>query len=354
MYNTSHSDLHFPPPEPAFFSSTTSSEVCVLTAKMDDHRQPHARALLEGSQQHDDDQKHKQHRLDFAHRRALHLPDAQRDAHPRVLHPRGPVRLGSSYTRTSAHCACACPTWKRTNYDDSVLVGLAAGLGMPLDVGVGVGCGGAVSSSHSKQHAAWAQSLPALKTLKNTLDNTTFAMLSACALPALRNLSLLSADFSSARRFFVVHGEGELGHASAHIFTRPVNANAGAAGGGGGRLSLPEWNGAPAAGGVRVQHGRRRGAGLDPPRLDRTAFSPPHARSSACTPARRRGRGLSEGSDRTRRAEFARLLGQGTAGGCEEAREGGAVLGGRDGLERCREEGVLLEDWRGWNVTRSG
>ncbi|KAF7342764.1 hypothetical protein MSAN_01991600 [Mycena sanguinolenta] len=168
-----------------------------------------------------------------------------------------------------------------TNYDDPALVGLGMGLGMPMGsttmgmgvgVGMGVGLGhmggqleylelnfvsSEVSPSHAKHHlessAALGLSLPALKTLKVALDNATFAVLSTWDLPALRNLSVLSADFSYARegfrRFFAVHGKGlrqlELGHSSAHIeehyLTAPPPAAGGNAGGAAGGLTLAEW-----------------------------------------------------------------------------------------------------------------
>ncbi|KAJ7203993.1 hypothetical protein B0H12DRAFT_474171 [Mycena haematopus] len=165
-----------------------------------------------------------------------------------------------------------------TNYDDPALVGLGVGLRMPLGAGmggVGVGLGhmggrleylelnfvsSAISPSHSHSGLSTPQqelldtapasplSLPALMTLKVALDNATFAVLSTWDFPALRNLSVLSADFSYARegfrRFFVVHGRGlrqlELGHSSAHVEEHwltapplpPVGGDAGWAGGG--------------------------------------------------------------------------------------------------------------------------
>ncbi|KIY48251.1 hypothetical protein FISHEDRAFT_65796 [Fistulina hepatica ATCC 64428] len=65
----------------------------------------------------------------------------------------------------------------------------------------------------------------ALKSLKVTLDNATFTVLSTWQLPVLRNLSVVSADFSYASSgfatFFRVHGPSvkqlELGHSSAVI-----------------------------------------------------------------------------------------------------------------------------------------
>ncbi|TFK76783.1 hypothetical protein BDN72DRAFT_9578 [Pluteus cervinus] len=67
--------------------------------------------------------------------------------------------------------------------------------------------------------------LPALRSLKVTLDNATFAVLSTWSMPVLQNLSVLSADFSYAgcgfSQFFIIHGpkltQLELGHSSSTI-----------------------------------------------------------------------------------------------------------------------------------------
>ncbi|KAJ7241233.1 hypothetical protein B0H12DRAFT_1237112 [Mycena haematopus] len=167
-----------------------------------------------------------------------------------------------------------------TNYDDPALVGLGVGLGMAL--GLKAAHMGArleylelnfVSSAVSPSvrtalatkakegaFASGALVLPALRTLKVALDNATFAVLSTWDMPALRKLSVLSADFSYAgegfRRFFTLYGprlwQLELGHSSAHIeehyLTAPPAALGTGAGGGGGdggggihRLSLAEW-----------------------------------------------------------------------------------------------------------------
>ncbi|KAJ7590218.1 hypothetical protein C8J56DRAFT_937123 [Mycena floridula] len=79
--------------------------------------------------------------------------------------------------------------------------------------------------------------LPALRTLKVTLDNATFTVLAAWTLPVLENLSVLSADFSYAgpgfSEFFMVHGSKlnqlELGHSSSmieeHYLTTPPQGN---------------------------------------------------------------------------------------------------------------------------------
>jgi hypothetical protein len=67
--------------------------------------------------------------------------------------------------------------------------------------------------------------LPALRTLKLTLDNITFSVLSHWNLPSLQNISVLSTDFSYTgdgfARFFQVHGHNivqlELGHSTGAI-----------------------------------------------------------------------------------------------------------------------------------------
>ncbi|KAF8155096.1 hypothetical protein BJ912DRAFT_460225 [Pholiota molesta] len=72
---------------------------------------------------------------------------------------------------------------------------------------------------------AFALRLPALKTLKATLDNATFLVLSTWDMPQLTHLSIVAADFGYAapgfRRFFEVHGakltQLELGHSSGAI-----------------------------------------------------------------------------------------------------------------------------------------
>ena len=80
-------------------------------------------------------------------------------------------------------------------------------------------------STSSSQAPPPHLSLPSLRSLKATLDNATFYVLSTWDLPKLRNLSIISADFSYAgrgfARFFEVHGEKvrelELGHSSGDI-----------------------------------------------------------------------------------------------------------------------------------------
>ncbi|KAJ7825896.1 hypothetical protein B0H14DRAFT_3725679 [Mycena olivaceomarginata] len=269
-----------------------------------------------------------------------------------------------------------------TNYDDPALVGLGVGLGhmggrleylelnfvssaeSPAKVHFDLAMGGA---------GAEALSLPALKTLKVALDNATFAVLSTWDLPALRNLTVLSADFSYAsagfRRFFAVHGvrlrQLELGHSSAHIEEHYLTAPPAGANGGGAALGLglaewcphleefvcsadaawdwqhPDWialhqllsahpnvmligirgidarlwDGDAAFFGLRAQVESL---------LRREAF--PHLR---CV------QDLRAGSDVLRRGR----------GGMR------VVKFWEEVLERFRREQVWLEDWRGWNVT---
>ncbi|KAJ7098500.1 hypothetical protein B0H15DRAFT_579883 [Mycena belliarum] len=301
-----------------------------------------------------------------------------------------------------------------TNYDDPALVGLGIGLG--LGVGVGVGHMGGrleylelsfVSSALAPRGAecrigdgAGAGAglvLPELRTLKVTLDNATFAVLSTWELPALRNLSVLSADFSYAgagfARFFAVHGGGlrqlELGHSSAHIEEHYLTAP-----------PAPPANG-PGAVGAHGAHGLSLAAWC--PRLEEFVCSAdaewnwqhpdwiaPHLLLPAHPTvtligirgidarlwddyARRGGedtffglreqvesllrreafprlryvRDMSEGSDMMRRGVVG-LRGAAVTG----ARGDERVVRFWEGvLGRCREEGVWLEDWRGWNVT---
>ncbi|KAJ6605971.1 hypothetical protein B0H10DRAFT_587068 [Mycena sp. CBHHK59/15] len=144
-----------------------------------------------------------------------------------------------------------------TNYDDPALVGLGLGLGcagghmgarleyLELNfVSSAVEC--APAPAAGVEAGARGLVLPALRTLKVTLDNATFAVLATWGLPALRNLSVLSADFSYASagfaRFFHVHGPAlrqlELGHSTSrieeHYLTAPRDGVVGAP-------SLAEW-----------------------------------------------------------------------------------------------------------------
>ncbi|KAI0029596.1 hypothetical protein K488DRAFT_56044, partial [Vararia minispora EC-137] len=80
--------------------------------------------------------------------------------------------------------------------------------------------------------------LPALKSLKVSLDNDMFAVLAGWDMPALRNLSVMSSDFSYTGAgfyaFFAAHGpklrQLELGHSSSiieeHYLTRLPAADA--------------------------------------------------------------------------------------------------------------------------------
>ncbi|KAF4574438.1 hypothetical protein EYR40_005836 [Pleurotus pulmonarius] len=73
--------------------------------------------------------------------------------------------------------------------------------------------------------SAHALALPNLRSLKVTLDNDAFSVLSTWSMPRLVNLSVVSADFSYAgegfAQFFRVHGsilnQLELGHSSSSI-----------------------------------------------------------------------------------------------------------------------------------------
>ncbi|KAA1478683.1 hypothetical protein DENSPDRAFT_694321 [Dentipellis sp. KUC8613] len=81
--------------------------------------------------------------------------------------------------------------------------------------------------------AAMNVCLPALRSLKVSLDNGMFAVLASWSMAGLRNLSVVSADFSYTGvgffRFFEAHGAGlrqlELGHSSSlieeHYLTTP-------------------------------------------------------------------------------------------------------------------------------------
>ncbi|KAK7035903.1 hypothetical protein R3P38DRAFT_609827 [Favolaschia claudopus] len=303
------------------------------------------------------------------------------------------------------------------------------------------------SGSASASAPALSLSLPSLRTLKVALDNATFAVLSTWDLPALRNLSVLSADFSYAGEgfttFFSVHGKGlrqlELGHSSAHIeefwLTAPPTPVAqhgvnGVNGSGRLNLNLAEWCphleefvcSADAAWdwqhpdwiaphlllpahpsvvliGIRGVDARmyddyaRGSAGVDVnSNAEEDVFFGLRAQVESLLrreafPRLKYVRDLSEGSDELRRgrvglrggrssasfapspppsaAAFAAMGGMGISQLQKkklgkkakrewerERRERGRVVGFWEGvLGRCREEGVWLEDWRGWNVT---
>ena len=107
-------------------------------------------------------------------------------------------------------------------------------------------------SSQSIDGFMYSILLPALRSLKVTLDNATFMVLSTWNMPLLTHLSVLSADFGYSgtgfRRFFEVHGEKivqlELGHSSgdieeAWLTAPPVSHNPVAAPGGGANAQSP-------------------------------------------------------------------------------------------------------------------
>ncbi|KAG6859616.1 hypothetical protein C0995_006557 [Termitomyces sp. Mi166 len=81
------------------------------------------------------------------------------------------------------------------------------------------------SSSMCSDFTPITLALPSLRSLKVTLDNATFEVLATWHMPSLRNISVLSADFSYASsgfsHFFAVHGpkltQLELGHSSSTI-----------------------------------------------------------------------------------------------------------------------------------------
>ncbi|KAJ7635248.1 hypothetical protein FB45DRAFT_1002596 [Roridomyces roridus] len=291
-------------------------------------------------------------------------------------------------------------TW--TNYDDPALVGLGVGLG-------GTGAMGArleylelslVSSARvaalcTPSTTASGLALPALRTLKVTLDNAAFAALSTWALPALRHLSVLSADFSYAgegfARFFAVHGarlrQLELGHSSAHLEEHYLTGRPGGGGGAQGALSLATWCPAleefvcSADAAWNWQHpdwiaphtllsahprvsliGIR---GIDARLRDDYAAAAVGADDNAfffrlreqvesllrreAFPRLKYVRDMSAGSDALRR---------GVVGLCHEKDSDSDAPGDArvvrfwEGvLGRCKEEGVWLEDWRGVNVT---
>ncbi|KAF7293002.1 hypothetical protein MIND_01199500 [Mycena indigotica] len=325
-------------------------------------------------------------------------------------------------------------TW--TSYDDPTLVSLGIGLGLRggymgerleyLELNF-------VSSSAfspkvtTKCLPACSAGLilPTLRTLKVTLDNGTFLVLSSWVLPALRNLSVVSADFSYAadgfRRFFEVHGGSvrqlELGHSSACIeeawlttpHLPPHNPQTTS---GWQALSLAslcphldeficsadaEWNWEhpdwiaphlllPAHPnvsfiGIRGIEGRVGGDGGLGTNHHAALFG---LREQMETLLRREAfprlkyvRDMSEGSDWLRRglwtepmcsscsemssnSSLLSLVGQqqhphqhSHANPLSSPRARQRIVRFWEGvLQRCREEGVWLEDWRGWNVTR--
>ncbi|KAJ7056976.1 hypothetical protein C8F01DRAFT_1211119 [Mycena amicta] len=204
-------------------------------------------------------------------------------------------------------------TW--TSYDDPTLVGLGIGLGLR---------GGHVGERLEYLELNFVSS--------SRLTTERSSSFSTWGLPALRNLSVVSADFSYAadgfRRFFEVHGGSvrqlELGHS-----TRTPN----------GIGNTPDWIAPhlllPAHPnvsfiGIRGIEGRVGGdGGVGSTNHHAALFG---LREQMETLLRREAfprlkyvRDMSEGSDWLRRGV----------------------------LVRCREESVWLEDWRGWNVTRA-
>ncbi|KAI8989877.1 hypothetical protein BD414DRAFT_514678 [Trametes punicea] len=84
---------------------------------------------------------------------------------------------------------------------------------------------GSSSSSGQFEHLQMNVQLPALRALKVSLDNNTFAVLASWDMPSLTNLSVMSSDFSYTgegfSRFFQAHGakliQLELGHSSSAL-----------------------------------------------------------------------------------------------------------------------------------------
>ncbi|KAI0650902.1 hypothetical protein C8Q79DRAFT_998634 [Trametes meyenii] len=85
--------------------------------------------------------------------------------------------------------------------------------------------GSSSSSAGDFQHLQMNVHLPALRALKVSLDNNTFAVLASWDMPNLTNLSVMSSDFSYTgegfSRFFQAHGakltQLELGHSSSAL-----------------------------------------------------------------------------------------------------------------------------------------
>lgn len=232
--------------------------------------------------------------------------------------------------------------------------------------------------------------LPALRSLKVTLDNATFSVLSTWSMPALQNLSVLSADFSYAgtgfSQFFIIHGPNlmqlELGHSSStieehYLTTPPHHPNPT-------NRVIPlaewcpnlreficsadaEWNWqhpdwiSPHI--LLPRHPRLQFIGIrdmDKRLRDDMALAPqdderPFFRlleqigtmvRKEAFPSLRYIRDLSWGSDVMRRGGGA--VCEGRRGWGKELR---VLRFWGDVLQRCRERGVWLEDWRGVNVT---
>ncbi|KAI0329647.1 hypothetical protein GY45DRAFT_854246 [Cubamyces sp. BRFM 1775] len=85
--------------------------------------------------------------------------------------------------------------------------------------------GSSSSASSDFEHLQMNVHLPALRALKVSLDNNTFAVLASWDMPSLTNLSVMSSDFSYTgegfSRFFQAHGakllQLELGHSSSAL-----------------------------------------------------------------------------------------------------------------------------------------
>ncbi|KAI9057669.1 hypothetical protein FKP32DRAFT_1583301 [Trametes sanguinea] len=85
--------------------------------------------------------------------------------------------------------------------------------------------GSSSSSSNQFEHLQMNVQLPALRALKVSLDNNTFAVLASWDMPSLTHLSVMSSDFSYTgegfSRFFQAHGakliQLELGHSSSAL-----------------------------------------------------------------------------------------------------------------------------------------
>ncbi|KAF7351956.1 hypothetical protein MVEN_01157700 [Mycena venus] len=330
-------------------------------------------------------------------RRPIHTKATRRDARAGAVQPRRSAgdcglcaRVGAVADLLGALAqggGLRALSW--TNYDDPALVGLGVGLGM--GVGLGVAHMGATLEYLELNFVSVGSPSPALRTLKLALDNATFAVLSTWEMPALRNLSVLSADFSYAgegfRRFFGVHGRRlrqlELGHSSAHIEEHyltappppapPVGVAAPAPGiqGAQSRRMHPDWiaphlmlpshptvsligiRGIDAR--LRDDYARRTHSDLDPhPQMHNDEFFGLRAQMESLLrreafPRLRYVRDLSEGSDAMRRGRVGlRPAGGGGEGaavsprahGKSEARERERVVRFWEGvLARCRDEG---------------
>jgi len=223
--------------------------------------------------------------------------------------------------------------------------------------------------------------LPALRSLKVTLDNVTFAVLSTWDMPLLANLSVVSSDFSYAglgfARFFAAHGDRlrqlELGHSSSLIEEHylPTTSTP--------RLSIPlaqwcpnlveficsadaDWNWqtpdwiAPHV--LLPAHPHLRLIGIrDIDRRLRFDADGPLAtdthNDAPFFPLVEQLSSLLRGAEAFPKLQFVRDLSRESHGMRSAVPVEGRVLKfwGRV-LERCREREVWLEDWTGVNVTQ--